>query len=193
MAPCFVVALRSPLSVARSRAKLDPARGAQEKSDLEWLVNVVPWFRRMARHPTVVVDFDLLMGDPEAQLRRVAKQLELPVDSTVEGDIRAYAASFLREDMRHTRFDDGALDAEPRLNPITREAYRWLRRLATDEASLESPEFWQEWSRIEASVEQLAPVLAHVDRLEAELRSSRRGPSALLRHLLTRRPRRARG
>ena len=47
----FVVAARNPLSVARSRAALDSARGVQEKSDLEWLVNVVPYFRQMAERP----------------------------------------------------------------------------------------------------------------------------------------------
>ncbi|MDJ0851582.1 MAG: hypothetical protein QNK04_24675 [Myxococcota bacterium] len=193
VAPSFVVSLRSPLSVARSRAKLDRARGVQEKSDLEWLVNVVPWFRRMAAHPTVVADFDLLLDEPEVQLRRLAKHLDLPVDEPVEDSIRSYARSFLKGEMRHTRFDPDRLGAEPRLNPITRDAYLLLRRLATDEVSLESARFWQEWSRIEAAVEQLAPVLGYVDRLEAELRSSRRKPVLLLRKLLTRRPRRSKG
>lgn len=67
-----------------------------------------------------------------------------------------------------------------------------LRRVATDEASLESAEAWRQWQRIEAAVQDMAPVLAHAVRLDAELRRSRRTPSALLRHLLTRRPRRAR-
>ena len=43
----YVLAVRNPLSVARSRAKLNPQRGTQEKSDLEWLVNVVPYFREV--------------------------------------------------------------------------------------------------------------------------------------------------
>jgi hypothetical protein len=164
----------------------------QEKSDLEWLVNVVPWFRRMAAYPTVVVDFDLLMADPEGQLRRVARGLSLPVDDAVEEGIRAYAASFLKEDMRHTHFDEASLAADPRLNRLTLDAYRWLRRLATGETSLESADFQADWGRIERAVADLAPVLAHVDRLEAELRARGRSPRFWLRHLLTRRPRRAR-
>ncbi len=190
--PGFVVALRNPLSVARSRARLDPVRGVQEKSDLEWLVNMVPWFRRMSAYPTCVVDFDLLMSEPEAQLHRVVEQVAVPMDASVEAGIRSYVGSFLKEDLRHTHFDDEALAAEPRLNPLTRDAYRCLRRLATDEWSLDTPEFWHEWSRIEAGVRDLAPLLAHLDRLESELRGIRRGPLELIRQLVTRLPRRAR-
>ena len=62
-----MVAIRNPLSVARSRAKLDALRGRQEKSDLEWLVNVVPYFRTMTQHRFVVVDYELLLADPQAQ------------------------------------------------------------------------------------------------------------------------------
>ena len=74
----FVVAARSPLSVARSRSKLDPLRGLQEKTDLEWLVNVVPYFRCLAAYPFAVVEYDLLMEDPRSQLMRVAERLGVP-------------------------------------------------------------------------------------------------------------------
>ena len=192
MDPSYVVALRSPLSVARSRAKHDPRRGQQEKSDLEWLVNVVPHFRRMAANPTVIVDFDLLMADPETQLGRVARGLELPTGAGVTAAVKGYAASFLKDEMRHTHFDDRALEGDDRLNPLTRDAYRWLRRVATDEVELGSMSFWEGWSRIEAGVRDLGPVLAHVDRIEAELGVAGWSPNTLLRRLLTRLPRPAR-
>jgi len=190
--PCYVLALRNPLSVARSRAKLDKRRGVQEKSDLEWLVAVVPYLRRMAAHPSVLVDFDLLMAEPERQLRRVAAGLRLPVDEAVDASLEAYVASFLKEEMRHTVFDDSALDQAERLNTLTRDAYRWLRRLATDELGLESQEFWQEWSRIEARVADLAPVLEHLDRVEEELRPLGWSLRTWLRQIATRMPRPAR-
>jgi hypothetical protein len=138
--PSFVVAARSPLSVARSRAKLDPVRGIQEKSDLEWLVAVVPYFRRMATHPFVVVDYDLLMGDPETQLERLALRLSLPLDDAAAAGIRAYREEFLSGDRRHTQFSEEDLYREERLNPLTRDAYLWLHRLATDEIANEAPE-----------------------------------------------------
>jgi hypothetical protein len=182
----YVVAARNPLSVARSRAKLDALRGVQEKSDAEWLVNVVPYFRQMAERPFVVVDYDLLMADPDGQLRRVARALDLPVDEATRERLRAYAETYLADGMRHTRFDDADLDRDPRLNPLTRDAYRWLRRLASDELTAESAALWKDWERIEQGVAGLAPLLRHVDRLEAELRGLRARPLAAARGQIAR-------
>jgi hypothetical protein len=189
----YVVAARNPLSVARSRAKLDPLRGVQEKSDAEWLVNVVPYFRQMAERPFVVVDYDLLMADPEGQLRRVARALDLPVDEETGARLRGYADHYLAEGMRHTRFAAADLDRAPRINPLTRDAYRWLRRLASDEVTAESEALWRDWERIEQGVAGLAPLLRHVDRLEAELRRARARPLAAVRGQIARLLRRGPG
>src|SRR5262249_2193711 len=80
----YVVALRNPISVARSRAKLNPQRGVQEKSDLEWLVNVVPYFCEVREQPFVVVDYDLLMANPVAQLERIAITLNLRITANTQ-------------------------------------------------------------------------------------------------------------
>jgi hypothetical protein len=167
----FVVAARNPLSVSQSRTKLDPLRGLQEKTDLEWLVNVVPYFRRMAAHGFVVVEYDLLMEDPRSQLSRMAERLSIPMGDVTQQGIEAFANEFLKPGMRHTRFVDDDLAQDPRLNPLVRDAYRWLRRLATDEVAADDQALWQDWSRIEAQVDAHAPALRHVDFLEAELRS----------------------
>src|SRR5919108_795853 len=41
----YLMAIRNPLSVARSRARLDPWRGAQGQKDLEWVGKFVALFR----------------------------------------------------------------------------------------------------------------------------------------------------
>jgi hypothetical protein len=188
-APSFVVAARSPLSVARSRAKLDPVRGVQEKSDLEWLVAVVPYFRRMAVHPFVVVDYDLLMGDPKTQLERTARHLSLPLDDVAHAGIREFSEAFLSGDRRHTQFSPEDLYREERLNPLTRDAFLWLHRLATDEIAIDAPELWKDWSRIESALSDLGPVLRHIDHLEAQHRRSRWSPVAAVRAALVSAPR----
>jgi hypothetical protein len=183
----WVVAARNPLSVARSRAKLDPLRGVQEKSDAEWLVNVVPYFRQLAVQPFVVVDFDLLMEDPSRQLRRLAAALELPLDAAARGRIEAFADSFLLGGMRHTVFDDGDLEKTPGVNPLTRDAYRWLRKLATDEISTDDIRLRHDWARIERDLALQAPTLRYVDQVVAELRrAERRGLRGLRVRLLKR-------
>ncbi|MBX3024832.1 hypothetical protein KF840_07965 [bacterium] len=170
----FVVALRNPLSVARSRAALDPQRGTQEQSDLEWLVNVVPYFRDLRGRPLVVVDYDLVLAEPAAQLRRMGSTLELPPAAERDAAIDAYAAGFLRPGMRHSVYADRDLDG--RVNPLTADAYRWLRRLATDASTPADERMWSEWEDIERRLAALAPVLRHVDRIQAALRRAQWNP-----------------
>jgi hypothetical protein len=170
----YVMALRNPLSVARSRAKLDPLRGVQEKSDLEWLVNVVPYFREVQERPFVVVDYDLLIAQPAAQLQRIAAALTLPKTVQTQAGIQTYAHQFLNPALQHSRFSDEDLERDPRVNSLARDAYRLLYRLATDEIAVDAQEFWQSWARIEEALQNLAPLLRYVDQLEAELRRARR-------------------
>jgi hypothetical protein len=172
----YLMAIRNPLSVARSRARLDPWRGTQEKSDLEWLVNIVPYFRQVRGRPLVVVDFDRFMSDPAAQLRRIADRLALPTTGETGAAIAAYAGAFLDPALRHSRHEVAELDGDARVNPLTRQAYRWLYRLARDEADPQSPETWQEWRAIEEQLAALAPVLHHIDRIEGRLWTARLNP-----------------
>lgn len=175
----YVVALRNPLSVARSRAQLDPRRGTQEQSDLEWLVNVVPYFRDLRDHRLVVVDYDLVVADPARQLERISAVLGLPVTPQSAAAIRDYAAQFLRPGMRHSVFTDRDLDGD-RVNALTRDAYLWLRRLAVDAAEATDPQRWRQWEDIERRLAVLAPVLRHVDRVHADLRRAEWNPFAPL-------------
>lgn len=172
----YVVALRNPISVARSRAQLDPRRGTQEQSDLEWLVNVVPYFRDLRARPFVVVDYDLVLGQPAPQLERIATGLGLPQTARSAAAIQAYADEFLRPGMRHTVFSDTDLSRDGRVNPLTRDAYLWLRRLATDEAAAADVQRWQDWERIERQLAAMAPALRHIDRVQADLRRSEWNP-----------------
>jgi hypothetical protein len=180
----FVIALRNPLSVARSRAKLDPRRGVQAVSDLEWLVSIVPFLRLTRGRPLAVVDYDLLMDAPVEQLQRLARLLQLPMSDTQQCDIEAYANEFLRTGMRHTRFTDEDLDRAVDLNPLVRNAYRLLYRLANDEWSSDDPRFWDAWTGIEKGMEILAPALGLLDASEAERRRAIMYPLGFL-HALT--------
>jgi hypothetical protein len=183
----WVVAARNPLSVARSRAKLDSLRGIQEKSDLEWLVNVVPYFRRLAVHPFVVVDFDLLMEDPSRQLHRLAAAMKLPLDDASRSRIQGFAESFLVGGMRHTLFGEADLEKASGVNPLTRDAYLWLRKLATDEIATDDSELHRDWARIERDLALQAPSLRYVDQMVAQLRlAERRGLRGLRVRLLER-------
>lgn len=165
MEPAYVLALRNPLSVARSRARLNRRRGVQEHSDLEWLVSIVPYFSSLRGSPLTIVDYDILMEQPAAQLKRVARGLDLAMDAGVDAAIQNFAGGFLQQDMRHTRFKLEDLDQNSRLNPLCRSAYLLLYRLANDELDPESSTFWEEWQKIEETLQMQAPLLRQIDRL----------------------------
>lgn len=179
--PAFVIALRHPLSVAKSRAKIDPRRGRQAASDLEWLVSIVPFLRRTQHHPLVVVDYDDLMDAPQQTLMQVAKDLDLPQDTASESHIEAFVDGFLDTSLRHTRFTDDDLDTASDLNPIVKDAYRLLKTLSQtshDAARKEQVRqaFWNEWADIEARVADLGPILALMDERESLWRKAITSP-----------------
>ena len=173
---CYLMAIRNPLSVARSRARLDPWRGTQEQSDLEWLVNVVPYFSAVRERPFVVVDFDLFMADPAAQLERIGRALDLPLGPRTQEAVRAFGDGFLDPSLRHSRHGADDLERDQRVNRLTRAAYRWLHRLAVDGAEPRSPEIWQEWRHIEEQLLALEPLLRHIDHVADNLRFARWNP-----------------
>ncbi|HYC57377.1 MAG TPA: sulfotransferase [Candidatus Binatia bacterium] len=170
----YVFAMRNPLSVARSRARLEPQRGTQHKSDLEWLTNVVPHFERARGARCVFVDYDNVVAGPAAEIERMATRLGFPVDDRVRREIEIYRSEYLKPGIRHSRFSIEQLDEETDLNVLVRDAFRWLWKLSTDQISFDDEQLWTDWRRIASRVQDLKPVLAHVDRIEAELRAAQR-------------------
>jgi hypothetical protein len=169
----YVVAIRNPLSVARSRARLDVRRGEQAKSDLEWLVSIVPHLRLVRDRPIVVIDYDLLMAAPLAQLERLAARLGMPVTEETRASFGVFATDFLAPEIRHSHFTAEDLSRAPDINPLVRDAYRWLHRLATDAIDQRDAGLWQEWQRFEDALAALGPILDYVDRVEEDARRAR--------------------
>jgi len=174
--PSYVIPIRNPLSVARSRARLDTHRGGQANSDLEWLVNVVPYFHLVRNSRVVVIDYDRLMADPAAQLQRLAEGLDMPVSDNCRKVIDSFTREFLRPGLQHTQFSIEALMSDRHTNHLLCQAYALLDRLARDELDSTDSSLWQQWAEINAGVEELRPVLARIDALEQELRRARWNP-----------------
>jgi hypothetical protein len=139
----YLLAIRNPASVAASLH----ARQAMDADTARrlWLVHMVPFLRDVANKPLVVVDFDLLMNDPRAQLERVARRLHLPILPDVE--VARFAADFLDEKLRHTVFSADDLDASSDSGRLTRDAFVLLHELASDRRKPDA-EFWEAWRRI---------------------------------------------
>lgn len=179
----YVVAVRNPLSVAQSRSQLDSQRGVQIKSDLEWLANVIPYFRTVAQRPFVVVDYDALMVSPDAQLERLAQGLRIELTDQTQVSIRTFATEFLLPEMRHSRFSIEDLEASQEVDPLVHDAYRRLHQLAHDEIAPDSEALWNDWYRIEQALAARAPLLWYIDSLLDDLRRARRDPRGPLQAL----------
>jgi hypothetical protein len=174
--PSYVMPIRNPLSVARSRAKLDAHRGAQEQSDLEWLVNVVPYFSRIQNANLVVIDYDNLMADPSRQLLRLAEQLRLPINDRTQQEINTFSNTFLKPGMQHSRYTIDDLQAASNINVLVRDAYGWLDRLSRDDIQSTNPDLWSAWDNLNSGVSALGPILARIDSLNRELRHAQWNP-----------------
>ncbi len=142
----YLLVVRNPASIAASlhaRQGMDAATARRL-----WLVHMVPFLRDVASKPLVVVDFDLLMNEPRAQLERVAQCLALPIPP--EAEVARFAADFLDEKLRHTVFSPSDLDTAGDTARLTRDAFVLLSELAADRRNPDA-EFWEAWRQIQSS------------------------------------------
>jgi len=150
---CYLVAIRNPLSVAASlfqRQNMDPVT-----AHLLWLAYMVPYLNRLATRRFAVVDYDVLMDQPLAQLERIANGLNMPLDRCTRSEICGFVENFLDSKLRHNFFAEQDFDPAPKVSPLAREAYLWLRQLASDQMKIDSPFFWSAWKRSESAVKRV--------------------------------------
>ena len=149
---CYLVVIRNPRSVAISLSQ----RGIDEATaHLLWLVHFVPYLSTIANKQFIVADYDILMADPRAELERIANGLKIPLNDANKADIERFATDFLNPGLRHSFFDESNFDTSPNLLPLTREAYLWLRWLATDRIGTDSSEFWSAWESLRKALGRL--------------------------------------
>jgi hypothetical protein len=159
----YLVAIRNPRSVAFS---LSERQGMDTKTAHQlWLAYMVPNLNKIANRPFIVADYDIVMADPRGQLERIAHGLKIPLDETNKAGIEEFASNFLDRGLRHSRFDPSSFDTDPNIRPLTREAYLWLRWLATDRIGTDSPQFWSAWESSRQTCEKL------IDHASASLES----------------------
>lgn len=150
---CYLIAIRNPRSVADSLA-LREGMDAR-KAHLLWLLHMVPYLDRIAFKPFVVADYDLVMEDPRPQFERIAQGLGIHMNESNRSGIELFASDFLDPNLRHSFFDPSQFETTPNLPPLSREAYLWLRLLATDRMRGDDPRFWNAWKSSRESVQRL--------------------------------------
>jgi hypothetical protein len=81
--------------------------------------------------------------------------LTIPLTDTAKAGIDQFASNFLDPNLRHSFFNASDFELDLNLPPLTREAYLWLRLLATDRAPTDSARFWAAWESSRQAVQRL--------------------------------------
>ena len=166
VSPSYLIAIRHSMSVARSLKKRDGFD--HEKSYYLWIEHIIPTMLETVGANRVVVDFDLLMADPQAQLKRVAQALDLPFNSD-SSKLKEYIGEFLDTKLRHTQFEIGDLGSDPAVPLDVISAYEMLNRLARDEINIDAPEVVEIFGQLNARLRSLAPAFNYITLLERKI------------------------
>jgi hypothetical protein len=118
----YVIAVRSPTSVARSLQRRDGFR--LEKSYLLWLAHMVPALRATSKRLRVLIDYDMLLDAPSAELARVSQYLGLPLNAE---SAALYAREFLEDRLRHWQVDAENLEATQSAPPHVGRLFHAIR------------------------------------------------------------------
>ncbi|MBI3480633.1 MAG: sulfotransferase [Nitrosomonadales bacterium] len=155
----YILAVRHPLSVAKSLAKRD---GFDiEKGYLLWLGHVLTSLVDSAGERRVLVDYDRLMQSPDRELGRIAKKLDLELDPA---ELQSYKSEFLDEGLRHTVYGLSELQADEACPPIVREIYTALLDVASDQMQLDDAAFLDKMTHWVDEFERIKAILNLVDR-----------------------------
>jgi len=133
----YVIAVRNPLSVAKSlEAKY---RLPHEKSHYLWLQHMLPCVLLTQGARRVLVDFDLLLDNPQQEFSRMAAAL-CP-DKTPDSDrLAEFSSEFLDARLRHARYEPEDVLESPSVPVPVRTAVMLLAEVAADRLSLDSEE-----------------------------------------------------
>jgi hypothetical protein len=159
----YLLAIRHPLSVAKSLAKRD--RLVREYSCLMLLGHVLPALPHLRAGSSVVTDYDRLMDNPESEIRRIAERLHLQVDAA---EMKEFLENFLTPQLRHSSHSLEDLEADRGIDPLVAEVYRGLLDLAADRRELADPHVAEMFARWNSDFAARSPLLGLIERTMAE-------------------------
>lgn len=124
----YIVACRHPMSVVNSLEKRDFF--SREKCYLLWFEHMLESTLHAIGGSYVMVDYDLLLENPERELARVSDALYL--EFSPEGELFAeYKSQFLEQDLRHHQFEHSDFAFDRYAPPQVIELYGVLHDLAS--------------------------------------------------------------
>ena len=159
-----IVAVRHPLSVAKSLAKRDGFEA--EKSYFLWLGHVILSLCNSMGLKRVLVDYDKLMRSPRHEISRIANRLDLEMDLP---ELQKYESDFLDNTLRHSVYEPDDLSADRACPPLAKEVYTTLLDVASDKMDLDDPALRLLAERWMDEYERLDSILSLVDRFSERI------------------------
>jgi hypothetical protein len=131
----YVLTTRNPVSVIKSlerRNEFDPHKGA-----ILWLMHTVAMLEGIAgERSCVLIDYDVLMESPEAELTRVSAALGLPVNAA---ELEVYRTQFLDRQLRHTTYGTEDVRVSEVTAPAVYGLYLAVLKVATGKLTPYAP------------------------------------------------------
>ncbi|AOY57518.1 glycoside hydrolase family 99-like domain-containing protein [Desulfococcus multivorans] len=162
--PRYVIAVRNPISVARSLSKRN--RIEPEKSYFLWLEHVVSAVLDSSGSPRVMVDYDIFLESPQTELQRIADVLNLDPPAENLTALKEFAKDFLEAKLRHTHFQIKDLELDPKLPKDVSRAYELALNLANGEMTFDDPVIQEKFFGIRQRLHDYAPAFGYVNILE---------------------------
>ena len=159
----YLVVIRNPISVAESLSKRDGFH--REKSYFLWLDYVVSSLKFSKENDRIIVDYDLLMEDPDLEIRRIAKFFDLNIR---QEEFEEYKTDFLDKSLRHSIFGSRDIEVNDSCPPIIQEIYPYLKKIASDDAPSHYSEFHDKLGRWSHELARIKNALILIDKLHEE-------------------------
>ncbi|TQL65497.1 hypothetical protein FB549_5220 [Delftia sp. HK171] len=160
----YVLAVRNPLSVAKSLGKRDGFD--QSKSYLLWAEHILTSLSNVGNWPVLVMDYDELMLKPDEQLGKLARWMGAEIDFK---ELESYREEFLDEQLRHSRFSASDVYSDMAAPGLVHDIHRHLDNIGKGLASvddLRQSGVLENWL---LEFNRMRPVLKMVDRLHGRL------------------------
>ncbi|MBC7768803.1 MAG: hypothetical protein H7124_08445 [Phycisphaerales bacterium] len=165
----YVIAFRNPMSVAESLEARD--QFARERSYYLWLLHMLSAVQHTRGERRVFIEYDALLADPEAALRRIEALVDDPRVAVGAHALQVYQREFLDQGLRRHLNQASHLTLDVACSPFVQAVYALLQREAQNGA-LESDESDAAWAPHLAAFDALAPHLNYLDVLDRGLGQS---------------------
>lgn len=132
----YLLTIRHPLSVVKSLQKRDGF--VAEKAYLLWFTHVITALTFSNTKNLSLVDYDFFMQHPEAELHRLAAEINLPVDPR---ELAIFLNEFIDNNLRHTHYELNDLLLDEACPNLVRDIYTQLLSVTNHEQALSDEVF----------------------------------------------------